>query len=352
MPGHDIIVIGASTGGVEAVSMLVRGFPKDLPAALFVVIHIPAQATSVLPLILERSGQLPARHGIDGEPIQRGRIYVAPPDFHLLVERGHIRVMRGPKENRNRPAIDPLFRSAARAYGPRVVGVILTGALNDGTAGLLAIKRRGGRAVVQDPADAFFPSMPESALEYVSADYCLPLAQISPVLVSLAKEPAPQDGAYPIQEEMEREEQLLEMDEITMDSEQRPGKISVFTCPECKGPLWELRDGDLLRFRCRQGHAFTGETMMADQAEAVEDALWTALNILQESAQMSQRMAAESHQRNRHYAAAHFEAMAREKLERVAVLRQVLLNSKNEAPPEVALPAEEQLPSPPTTPSA
>lgn len=341
MAGHDIIVIGASTGGVEAVSTLVRSLPKDLPAALFVVIHIPAQATSVLPTILERSGRLPAKHAVDGEQIRLGQIYVAPPDFHLLVERGHVRVIRGPKENRNRPAVDPLFRSAARAYGPRVVGVVLTGALNDGTAGLLAIKRRGGIAVVQDPADAFFPSMPESALEYVAADFCQLLAQIGPTLCRLATEPAMDDGVYPVPEEMEVETKILEMDEATMDNEQRPGKLSVFSCPECKGPLWEMRDGDLLRFRCRQGHAFTGETMMAEQTDAVEDALWTALNILQESAQMSERMAAESRQRSRHYAAAHFDTMAREKWERADVLRKVLLSGKNEAPPDAAAPDKE-----------
>lgn len=345
MPKHDIIVIGASTGGVEALATIARSLRADLPAALFVVIHIPAQATSVLPLILERTGPLPAAHAVDGEPIQPGRIYVAPPDFHLLAEQGYIRLMRGPKENRNRPAVDPLFRSAARAYGPRVIGVILTGALNDGTAGLLAIKRRGGIAVVQDPADAFFPSMPESALEYVAADYCLPLAEIGPTLTRLAQESAEEEAAYSVPKEMEVEEKLLEMDEATMDSVQRPGQISVFTCPECKGPLWELRDGDLLRYRCRQGHAFTGETMMAEQTDAVEDALWTALNILQESAQMSQRMAVEARQRSRHYAAAHFEAMAQEKMQRVETLRQVLLNGKNEIPPNAAAPDEEQEPS-------
>ena len=339
-PWHDIVVIGASTGGVEALSTLVKHLRADLSAAVFIVVHIPAQATSVLPMILARSGPLPARHAVDGESIQPGQIYVAPPDFHLLVEGGYVRVVRGPKENRNRPAVDPLFRSAARAYGPRVVGVILTGALNDGTAGLLAIKRRGGIALVQDPVDAFFPSMPESALEYVRADYCLPLSEIAAILNQLVSEPAAVDEAFAVPEEMEIETKILEMDGTTMESEQRSGHISAFTCPECKGPLWELRDGNLLRFRCRQGHAFTGETMMAEQTDAVEDALWTALNILQESAQMSERMAAESHQRSRHYAAAHFETMAREKWERADILRRVLLNSKNEAPPDAAAPEE------------
>lgn len=345
MPGHDIIVIGASTGGVEALSTLARSLPRDVPAALFVVVHIPAQAPSALPTILERSGPLPARHAVDGEPIQPGRIYVAPPDLHLLVESGRVRLMRGPKENRSRPAIDPLFRSAARVYGPRVVGVILTGALNDGTAGLLAIKRRGGMAVVQDPADAFFPSMPESALEYVHADYCLPLAQIGPVLARLAHEPAPGEGAFSLPAEMEAEEKMTEMDEAMMQSEPRPGNLSAFTCPECKGTLWEIHDGGLLRFRCRQGHAFTGESMVAEQSEAVEEALWMALNILQESAQMSERMANEARHHNRHYAAARFEAMAQEKMQRASLIRQVLLNGKSEIPPDAASPDKHQQPS-------
>jgi two-component system chemotaxis response regulator CheB len=196
--------------------------------------------------------------------------------------------------------------------------------------------------VVQDPADAFFPSMPESGLEYVETDYCLPVAEIGSTLNRLVDEPIAGDAAFPIPEEMDVESKILEMDGTTMDSAPRLGHISAFTCPECKGPLWELHDGELLRFRCRQGHAFTGETMMAEQTDAVEDSLWRALNILQESAQMSERMAAESHQRSRHYAATHFETMAREKWERADVLRRVLLNSKNEAPPNAVAPDKEQ----------
>lgn len=351
MPGHDIIVVGASTGGVEALAELVSGLPADLPAALFVVLHIPAQATSALPVILERASPLRAAHAVDGELIRQGRIYVAPPDLHLLVERGRVRLVRGPKENRCRPAVDPLFRSAARAYGPRVIGVILTGALNDGTAGLLAIKRRGGIAVVQDPADAFFPSMPASALEYVKVDHCAPLAQIAPLLTRLAHEPAEQEGAYPLSEDMEIESRLQEMDKETLESVPRPGKISTFTCPECKGPLWELRDGELLRFRCRSGHAFTAESMIDGQSEAVEDALWVAFNILQESAQMSRRMADEAHLRNRQYAAAHFEQMFSDKMERVSVLRQVLLNGKSEIPPNEAASNDQEKDVLPPTPA-
>src|SRR5579864_7798260 len=186
MPGHDIIVIGASAGGVEALVKLVGQLPGDLPAAVFVVLHIPAESPSLLPGILERSGPLPASQPGDNEAIRSGHIYVASPDYHLLIEQGRVRQMRGPKENRHRPAIDPLFRSAALTYGPRVVGVILTGALDDGTAGLLAVKRRGGVAIVQDPDEALYPSMPLSALENVEVDYTLPLASIGPQLEQLA----------------------------------------------------------------------------------------------------------------------------------------------------------------------
>ena len=175
MAGHDMVVVGTSSGGVEALMELCGGLPEDLPAAVFVVVHFPEGAPSVLPSILNRAGPLKAVHPEDGDPIENGRIYVAPPGLHLLVERGRVRLVRGPRENLHRPAVDPLFRTAAVAYGPRAVGVVLTGARDDGTAGLLAIKRRGGVAVVQDPDDALFSGMPQSALEYVDVDYCLPL---------------------------------------------------------------------------------------------------------------------------------------------------------------------------------
>ncbi len=189
VPGHDIIVIGASAGGVEALMKVVRTLPGDIPASLFLVLHLPAESSSVLPTILSRVSALPAIHPEDYSPIVPGTIYVARPDYHLMLEHGIVRVTHGPKENRHRPAIDPLFRSAALAYGPRVIGVILTGALDDGTAGLLAIKCSGGIAIVQDPQEALYASMPRSALLHVQVDYVLDLDAIGPKLIQLVKTP-------------------------------------------------------------------------------------------------------------------------------------------------------------------
>src|SRR6266850_1002243 len=194
MPGHDLIVVGTSGGGVEALQILVGGLPCDLPAAIFIVLHIAPTGPSFLDEILTWAGPLAATQGVDGELITPGRIYVASPHHHLPLEPGHVRVTRGPKENRFRPAIDALFRSATYAYGPRVIGVIPTGAVDDGTAGHWAVKDQGGLAVVQNPLDALHASMPQSTLQHVAVDYCVPLAKLAPMLIRLASEPAPAEG--------------------------------------------------------------------------------------------------------------------------------------------------------------
>jgi two-component system chemotaxis response regulator CheB len=324
MPGHDIIVVGASAGGVEALRTLAGGLPADLPAAVFVVLHLPAQAPSMLPVILARSGPLETLHPADHEPIIPGRIYVAPPDCHLLVERDRARVVRGPKENRHRPAVDPLFRSAARAYGPRVIGVILSGTLDDGTAGLLAVKQRGGIAVVQDPDEALYPGMPRSALENVPADHIVPVAAIGGLLGELARAPAPAEAAYPVPAYMELEAKVAEMETGTVHPNEIPGTPSVYTCPECHGTLWELQEGELIRFRCRVGHAFSSESMMAEQSESLETALWTALRTLEESASFSRRLAARASAHHHHRVAARFLERATDQERHAAVLRDIL----------------------------
>lgn len=195
MPGHDIIVIGASSGGVEVLTSLVRGLPEQLPAAIFVVLHVRPDAPSLLPAILNRVGVLPAAHAVDGEPIRTGRIYVAPPGMQMCLLRHRVSVERGPRENMHRPAIDPLFRTAAQHHGSRVIGVIASGALDDGTAGLQAVKDAGGIAVVQDPADAACASMPAHAMERVVVDHCVKASELSALLGRLACEPAPEPDA-------------------------------------------------------------------------------------------------------------------------------------------------------------
>ena len=309
-PTHDIITIGASSGGVEALMRLVRRLPGDFPAAIFVVLHLSPRAPSHLPQILSKAGPLPARHPADGEPIIAGQIYVAPPDLHLTVEEGRVHLVRGPRENRHRPAVDVLFRSAAQAYGPRVVGVVLTGALDDGTAGLLAIKQRGGIAVVQDPKDALIPGMPESALEFVDVDYRLPLAEIAPLLAQLSAEPAPEEAAFPVSHELQYETSITKMDRATLASEDRPGTLVGIACPECGGPLYELHEGLLVRYRCRVGHAYSGESVMAGQLVALEDALWSAYNTLRESGMVSERLAADARRRGHPHAAKQLEERA------------------------------------------
>ncbi len=327
MPGHDIIVLGASAGGVEVLSQLVRDLSADLPAALFIVLHFPAHGTSVLPKILSRAGVLPANHAQDGTKIQPGHIYVAPPDYHLLVKRGYINLVRGPKENSHRPAIDPLFRTAARAYGRRVVGVILSGTLDDGTAGLAVVKRQGGVTLVQDPEDALYSGMPTSAIANVEVDHILPLAKMGDALVRLAHEPVAAGENF-VSDDMAMEADLVQLDLDALQQDERPGTPSGFACPECGGALWELPADGLLRFRCRVGHALSAESLLAEQSEAVEAALWSALRALEESTTLTRRLIERSHRFNHFLTAQRYEERLRESEQSAALLRQLLLKGE------------------------
>jgi two-component system chemotaxis response regulator CheB len=315
MPSHDIIVIGASAGGVEALTAVVSRFPASLPAAVFVVIHLPVNSPSVLPQILQRAGPLPASFARHGEAIKHGHIYIAPPDHHLLIQRGYVRVVRGPKENRHRPSADVLFRTAVSAYGRRVVGVVLTGALDDGAMGLQAVKRRGGLAVVQDPQDALVPSMPQSALESVKVDYCLPLAEIAPLLVRLASSP------------VEKVLESLEGNMAEPEHEELPELASGFTCPDCHGALWELRDGELIRFRCRVGHTFSPDSLLEGQSEALERALWSAIRGMEERAALARQLGQRMRERGVLSTAMRFDERAQEMEQQATLLRQYVLNN-------------------------
>jgi two-component system, chemotaxis family, protein-glutamate methylesterase/glutaminase len=322
--GHDIVAIGASAGGIEALSRVVAALPADLPAAVLVVVHLGEGSTGALPNILDRAGPLEAGHPEDGDPVEHGRILVAPPNLHLLLEDGKIRLTRGPHENRHWPAVDPLFRTAALAYGPRVVGVVLSGAQDDGSAGLLAIKQRGGVAVVQDPYDALVSGMPQSALRHVEVDHLLAADEIGQVLYRLASEPAEEEGVYPVADEMEFESKIAGLDPTVIDSNEHVGELSAFSCPECAGPLYEIHDGELLRFRCRVGHAYTAESMLEEKSEVLESALYLALNTLDESATMSERLAARSRENGHNHALARFEERAGEARRRAEVIRRIL----------------------------
>ncbi len=326
IPGRDIIVIGASAGGVEALSLLVGQLPADLPASIFVVLHVPAHSPSLLPQILDRRGPLQAGHPADGESIRPGRIYIAPPDFHLLLQSDCVRLVRGPRENGHRPAVDPLFRTAARAFGPRVVGVVLSGTLDDGTAGLAAIKQQGGVAIVQDPDEALYSGMPRSALESVAVDHSLPVVEIAGLLDRLARQPvqvASEDD--PVTYRIRKESEIAAFDLDAIEDEDRPGRPSTFGCPDCGGALWELQDGDLVRFRCRVGHAWTANGLLAEQSDGIETALWTALRALEERAALCKRVAERMRDRGMETSAVRFQQQASDSRYRAAVLRQVLI---------------------------
>ena len=279
-----IVVIGASAGGVEAIRALAAALPAGFPAAVFVVLHIGAHK-SELPWLLNQTGSLRACHPKDGDPIHAGHIYVAPPDHHLLVEPGHVRLTRGPRENWARPAVDPLFRSAARAYGPGVIGVILTGGLNDGTAGLFEVKQHGGATVVQDPDDAENPSMPRSALRHVAVDHCLPLRDIAALLAVLVgkREPAPFIRGVQAMAPKARGD--------AMTAEYKLDDPVAVTCPDCGGALRRTELGTLTQFGCHIGHVYTAEVMVAAQFAAMEWSLGAAMRSLSERGELCRQMA-------------------------------------------------------------
>lgn len=311
MPSRDIIVVGASAGGVEALMQMVRGLPPGLPASFFVVCHFPSGGRSVLPEILSRSGPLMATHAVDGERFYPGQIYVAPPDHHLLLEPdGRMSLTRGARENHNRPAVDPLFRSAARYYGPRVVGVVLTGALDDGTAGLMAIRSAGGLAVVQDPADALVAAMPQNAADVAGCDHVVRVADLAPLLVDLINHPTdPEPKASPM-DPIDRMPAVVAGDMAGQARNERSGEISIMTCPECGGALWQVDDPSLIRFRCHVGHVYRGEILLSEQSKVLEAALWKAVRTLTEKSVLASQLAKHEEATGNIAAAARFREQA------------------------------------------
>jgi two-component system chemotaxis response regulator CheB len=305
-PHRDVVVIGASAGGVAALMTLVQALPPDFLAPIFVVLHIPADSPSVLSQLLGSVSALEVRQPRDGEKVAPGVIYLAPPDHHLLLEGDQVLVTRGPKENRFRPSIDALFRSAAYTYGPRVIGVVLTGYLDDGTSGLWSVQRMGGRAVVQEPRDAEQPSMPTNALEFVAADYVVPLAQLGALLVRLTQERVPAKTRLPA-----AELDLLKI-EFTIAKQGGgfelgiidKGHLTPLTCPDCHGALTQLIEGELIRYRCHTGHAYTVSALLSEVTQSVESMLYQAMRGLEETKMLLQSL-------GRHFGDNQREAVAR-----------------------------------------
>lgn len=287
-PTRDVVVVGASAGGVEALRTLIGNLPADLPAAVLVVLHLPAQSESALPAILNRCGPLPAHAAEQGQPMQRGHVYVARPNLHLAVADDHLVLTRGPRENGHRPAVDVLFRTAARALGPRVIGVVLSGALDDGTAGMLAVAARGGLTVVQHPDDALYPAMPKSAIEHVEPDHILPASDIATLLDQRCREAIDLSAMPALPAEltarMRMETRMSYLDRETVTSQESPGVPSSLTCPDCAGALFEMDTEDMVRYRCRVGHAWSAESLAVEQGLAFEGALWMAMRSLEERA--------------------------------------------------------------------
>lgn len=326
MPARDIIVVGASTGGVEALTQMVRGLPSGLPASFFVVCHFPPGGRSILPEILSRSGPLLASHAADGEPFLPGQIYVAPPDYHLLLAPdGRMRLSRGARENHHRPAVDPLFRSAARYYGPRVIGIVLTGALYDGTAGLLAVRSAGGLAIVQDPADAMVAAMPQSAMRVAGGDHVVRLADLAPLLVNLVHHTtSPGRRTIPM-DPIDRMPEVAAEDMARQARNERRGKVSVMTCPECGGALWQVDDPGLIRFRCHVGHTYGGDVLLSEQSEALVATLWTAVRNLKEKSVLASQLAHHEQAQGNLAAAARFRERSDQANRSGGLIRQHLL---------------------------
>jgi two-component system chemotaxis response regulator CheB len=311
-----IVVIGGSAGALSGLKRLVSDLPADIPAAIFVVTHIPPDSVSAMPHILSRSGALFANHAIDGAPIAPGRIIIAPPNFHLVIERGVMRVVDWAKENSQRPAIDVLFRSAATAYGDLVCGVLLSGTLDDGVAGLQSIRTVGGVTIVQDPADAMFADMPRNAIAAGAAEMTATTEDLGPAVLEAVARILQSANGEPVPS--------------AAPDERRAGEPSRFTCPDCGGTLWESDENGNLRFRCRTGHAFNVRAIMSAKHNELENSLWTALRILEERIDFFQRMSKRAQERGDRHTFERYVRQIEEHEQDHARLRQALADVVNQ----------------------
>ena len=323
---RDIIVIGGSAGALEPLTTLVSALPADVDAAILAVLHTDPIADSFLPAILSRRGRLRAKVAADGEAIECNRIYVAPPDCHMFVEPGRVTLGRGPKESGHRPAIDPLFRSAARAYGQRVIGVILSGMLDDGSAGLRMIRRHGGSTMVQDPKEALFPQMPKNAIDAASPQHVAPIVEIARLIATHAGRPA---KGGEIDKAMST--RVTPNGQTPVGAADAPGTPSGIACPECHGVLWAADDDESPDFACRVGHAYSTESLVEAHAQSVEPALWAAVRSLEEQASLVRHLARKADRRGDALTAARLEERARTAGEHAAII-EALLVTRSEKP--------------------
>lgn len=325
---RNIIVIGASTGGFEAIKQLVAALPADLDAAIFIVWHMSPDMMGILPQVLTQQKTLPATNALDNEPISTNHIYVAAPDKHLVLEKGLVRTTRGPKENRFRPAVDPLFRSAAASYGSRVIGIVLSGALDDGTAGLWTIKSRGGIAIVQEPAEAAVPSMPESALAAVDVDYRVSIAEMAPLLVKLTAEMVTEANEVAMDEQKKTSREVRFAAQGRTFEQRQPafGQLTPYACPDCHGVLSAITDGDIIRYRCHTGHAHSADSLLATITEKIEDTLWSAIRGVEESIFLLNNLGDHYAEKNQPKLAAMYFKKAQEAAVRADMVRQTVFN--------------------------
>lgn len=326
MEKRNIIVVGASAGGVTALTEFVKTLPANLDASIFVVLHLSPSSPSSLPQILSRFGPLKAAHAEDGEKIKSGRIYVASPDHHMLIEGDRILVRKGPKENRFRPSIDALFRSAAYSYGSRVIGIVLSGMLNDGTSGMWSIQQMGGVIIIQDPADALYDSMPLSVQSEIDVNYCVPVAKMGTLLEELIDTNAPKmHEVTPGQMELMKMEVVIAANENAFElGILNRGELTPFTCPECHGVLVGLKEGTTVRYRCHTGHAFTASTLLAGVTESVEEQLWGAMRTLEEATMLLEHISGVFAKAGNEGAAKDFFKKAKESRKRSKVLHDLV----------------------------
>jgi two-component system, chemotaxis family, protein-glutamate methylesterase/glutaminase len=328
MTKRDLLVVGASAGGVEALTRFCSLLPKSFDAAVLITLHVAPNSHSHLPQILERAGHLPVTHAKHGGIIQNGHIYVAPPSKHLYVRDHALKLSTGPRVNGARPAIDVLFHSAANVYGPRTIGVILSGMLSDGVDGLLAIKMAGGAALVQDPQEAAFTSMPEVAIQKVPVDHILPIEQLVSKIVELTQqeisEKQPESGVFPMIEGNDPQEKDLLEDRKLFEKDEDVSPRTLLVCPDCGGVLWEARKNGHVHYRCQIGHRYSEESLVQLQGNNLENALWTAVRALEERSLLARRMASRLQGKNAVRSERQFERMAREADETREIIRKLL----------------------------